>query len=264
MSKQTELTDAEMLRYARQILLEGWDIEAQTRLKNSCAIIIGMGGLGCPLAETLCRAGIGKLLIIDDDTIDESNLQRQSLFTPNDIGQSKALVAKAKLNQINAFCDVIAIQTRLTADNYQQMVEQAKINCLSKLICDCTDNFKTRDLINTIAVKSNFSLLSASAIAQTGQLALFAPQQGCYHCLFQGAGDDERTCATSGVLASTTQIIGNLQAQAALSFLGLGVNPIAQTLLLWNGKTMNLKKLHYRKDANCEICSHPSAITDVI
>ena len=96
MSKQTELTDAEMLRYARQILLEGWDIEAQTRLKNSCAIIIGMGGLGCPLAETLCRAGIGKMLIIDDDTIDESNLQRQSLFTPNDISQSKALVAKAK------------------------------------------------------------------------------------------------------------------------------------------------------------------------
>ena len=252
MSKQTELTDAEMLRYARQILLEGWDIEAQTRLKNSCAIIIGMGGLGCPLAETLCRAGIGKMLIIDDDTIDESNLQRQSLFTPNDISQSKALVAKAKLNQINAFCDVIAIQARLTADNYQQMVEQAKINSLSKLICDCTDNFKTRDLINTIAVKSNLSLLSASAIAQTGQLALFTPQQGCYHC------------ANSGVLASTTQIIGNLQAQAALSFLGLGINPIAQTLLLWNGKTMNLKKLHYRKDANCEICSHPSAITDVI
>ena len=144
------------------------------------------------------------------------------------------------------------------------MVEQAKINSLSKLICDCTDNFKTRDLINTIAVKSNLSLLSASAIAQTGQLALFTPQQGCYHCLFQGIGDDERTCATSGVLASTTQIIGNLQAQTALSFLGLGINPIAQTLLLWNGKTMNLKKLHYRKDANCEICSHPSAITDVI
>ena len=78
MSEQKQLTDAEMLRYARQILLEGWDIEAQTRLKNSCAIIIGMGGLGCPFAETLCRAGIGKMLIIDDDTIDESNLQRQS------------------------------------------------------------------------------------------------------------------------------------------------------------------------------------------
>ena len=155
MSEQKQLTDAEMLRYARQILLEGWDIEAQTRLKNSCAIIIGMGGLGCPFAETLCRAGIGKMLIIDDDTIDESNLQRQSLFTPNDIGQSKALVAKAKLHEINAFCEVIAIQTRLTADNYQQIVEQAKTNSLSKIICDCTDNFKTRDLINTIAVKSN-------------------------------------------------------------------------------------------------------------
>ena len=149
MSKQTELTDAEMLRYARQILLEGWDIEAQTRLKNSCAIIIGMGGLGCPLAETLCRAGIGKLLIIDDDTIDESNLQRQSLFTPHDIGQSKALVAKAKLNQINAFCDVIAIQARLTADNYQQMVEQAKINSLSKFTNHCHSFFFKSFLLPT-------------------------------------------------------------------------------------------------------------------
>ena len=101
-------------------------------------------------------------------------------------------------------------------------------------------------------------------MAQTGQLALFAPQQGCYHCLFQGVGDDERTSAASVVLASTPQSNGDLQAQAALSFLGLGINPIAQTLLLWNGKTMNLKKLHYRKDANCEICSHPSAITHVI
>lgn len=251
-----ELSDSEMLRYARQILLAGWDIEAQTRLKHSSAIIIGMGGLGCPLAETLCRAGIGQLIILDDDTIDESNIQRQSLFTPADVGLSKALVAKEKLNNINEFCEVVALQQRLSDKNDIDLFELFNKNSLSKIICDCTDNFKTRDLINNIAVKHHLPLLSASAIAQTGQLALFEPNQGCYHCLFQDASDDERSCATSGVLASTTQIVGNLQAQAALTYLGIGKNPIAQNLLLWQGESMSLRKLTYQKDDHCDICSH--------
>ena len=252
------LNDQEMLRYARQILLDGWDIDAQTNLKNSNVLIIGMGGLGCPLAETLCRAGVGQLVIVDDDVIDESNLQRQSLFTPNDIGKSKALIAKEKLNKINDFCEVFAFQERLTLDNYQEIVKQFNKNSLSNfnLICDCTDNFKTRDHINQIAVKKNLPLLSASGIAQVGQLALFEPYKnsGCYHCLFHGEGDDSQTCATSGVLASTTQIMGNLQAQVALTFLGLNKNPIAQTLLLWQGETLSLRKLKFKKDLNCSIC----------
>lgn len=253
------LTDNEMLRYARQILLENWDIDAQTRLKQSSVLIIGMGGLGCPLAETLCRAGVGQLIIVDDDVIDESNLQRQSLFMPQDVGKSKALVAKEKLNQINDFCQVTAAQQRLTLDNYANILINFNKNSLSKIICDCTDNFKTRDHINQIAVKQNFPLLSASAIAQTGQLALFEPtkQTGCYHCLFpnQEHDEDSRTCANSGVLASTTQIMGNLQAQVALTYLGLGKNSIAQTLLLWQGETMSLRKLKYQQDKNCVVCS---------
>lgn len=258
----TPLTDGEMLRYARQILLDGWDIDAQTNLKNSHVIIVGMGGLGCPLAETLCRAGVGHLTLIDDDVIDESNLQRQSLFTPDDIGQSKAFIAKQKLNKINNFCQITAFQDRLALDNYERILNLSNKNSLSKLICDCTDNFKTRDHINQIAVKQNLPLLSASAIAQTGQLALFEAYKntGCYHCLFQGQGNDERTCANSGVLASTTQIMGNLQAQVALTFLGLGKNPITQTLLLWQGETMTLRKLKYRKDPNCSVCQSNTVV----
>lgn len=257
-----ELTDAEMLRYARQILLDGWDIEAQTRLKNSHVLIIGMGGLGCPLAETLCRAGVGYLTIIDDDVIDESNLQRQSLFLPEDVGQSKALTAKKRLNQINAFCQVSALTTRLTVDNANEILVDFNQNSLSKLICDATDNFKTRDHINQIAVNYQLPLLSASAIAQTGQLALYEASlyTGCYHCVFQGEGDDTRTCATSGVLASTTQIMGNLQAQAALTYLGLQKNALAQTLLLWQGQTMTLRKLKYRQDPNCPVCGCNTAL----
>lgn len=257
--KNQILTDAEMFRYARQILLDGWDIDAQLRLKNACVLIVGAGGLGCPLAETLVRAGVSAVHIVDDDTIDESNLQRQSLFTPKDVGQSKALVAQQKLQEINDFCQIFAYQTRVTLDNYAQIDFFTNLkNSLSKylLICDCTDSLKTRDHINQIAVKENLPLLSASAIAQVGQLALFEPYQntGCYHCLFHGEGDDSRNCATSGVLASTTQIMGNLQAQVALTFLGLGKNSIAQTLLLWQGQTISLRKVKFKKDENCPIC----------
>lgn len=254
---QDTLTDGEMLRYARQILLDGWDIDAQIRLKNSHVLIIGMGGLGCPLAETLCRAGVGQLTIIDDDVIDESNLQRQSLFMPSDVGQSKALTAKSRLNQINAFCRVNALTSRLDVENAANLLTSFFKNSLSKLICDCTDNFKTRDHINQIAVKYQLPLLSASAIAQTGQLALFEPYlgTGCYHCLFGEGGEDNRNCANSGVLASTTQIMGNLQAQAALSWLGLDKNVLSQSLMLWQGDTMNLRKLTYRALPDCPVCA---------
>lgn len=250
MQNQT-LTDVEMLRYARQILLESWDIDTQINLKNSHVLIIGMGGLGCPLAETLTRAGVGRLTIVDDDVIDESNLQRQSLFTPNDVGQSKVLTAQKKLNEINDFVNIQAFYQRFDNDFFNR-------NSLSKfrLICDCTDNFQTRDHINQIAVKQNLPLLSASAIAQDGQLALFEPNTGCYHCLFHGhgEGDDSRRCVNTGVLASTTQIMGNLQAQVALHYLGLGKNIIANQLVLWQGKTCSLRKLTFKKDQNCSVC----------
>ncbi|ELA08259.1 UBA/THIF-type NAD/FAD binding protein [Moraxella macacae 0408225] len=269
-ASDTALSDKEMLRYARQILLDGWDIDAQVRLKNACVLIVGAGGLGCPLAETLVRAGAGMVYIVDDDCIDESNLQRQSLFTPSDVGQSKAWVAQQKLQQINDFCQIFAYQTRLTLDTYQQIDFfhlQSKNSTNRYLICDCTDNFTARDHINQIAVGLKLPLLSASAIAQVGQLALFEAylDMGCYHCLFAASLSATKTdtntqnctqnCVTSGVLASTTQIMGNLQAQVALTFLGLGKNSLAQTLLLWQGQTISLRKLKYKKDEHCPVCS---------
>lgn len=253
MQNQT-LTDAEMLRYARQILLDEWDIDAQINLKNSHVLIIGMGGLGCPLAETLTRAGVGHLTIIDDDNIDESNLQRQSLFNPDNVGQSKVLIAQKKLNKINEFVTIQAFYQRFDKDFFSE--NHILKNSLSNfnLICDCTDNFKTRDHINQFTTKQNLPLLSASAIAQKGQLALFEPNTGCYHCLFNGIGDDNQDCTNTGVLTSTTQIMGNLQAQVALHFLGLKKNIIKNQLLLWNGQTCHLRKLTFKKDQNCTVC----------
>lgn len=260
LNKQT-LTDAELLRYARQVLLEGWDIEAQLRLKSARIVMIGAGGLGCPASETLVRAGLGQVHLIDDDEIEASNLQRQTLFLPADIGKSKALTAAKMLKQINPLISARGSVARLTDDNAYELLGMATGK--PDLLLDCTDNFATRDMINRVSVRYQIPLLSASAIAMQGQLALFEPQlnSGCYHCVFGSADTaddrarDERTCAHSGVLASTTAIMGNLQANAALQYLGLTKNPLTGKLLLWDGSRMQQRLMGYRADPQCTVCA---------
>ncbi len=253
------LTDAELLLYARQVLLDGWDIDAQLRLKSSRVVMIGAGGLGCPASETLVRAGLGRVHLIDDDVIEASNLQRQSLFLPDDIGRSKALTAAQMLNQINPLIVASGAVARLSEDNAYDLLDIK--SGTPDLLLDCTDNFATRDIINRISVRYQIPLLSASAIAMEGQLALFEPQlnTGCYHCVFGALGSDqeldERTCANSGVLASTTAIMGNLQANAALQYLGLTKNPLTGKLLLWDGSRMQQRLMGYRQDKQCPICA---------
>ena len=257
------LLDDELLRYARQILLDGWDIDAQLRLKSSRIIMIGAGGLGCPASETLVRAGLGYVHLIDDDVIEASNLQRQTLFLPEDIGKPKALTAAKMLERINPLITARGTVARLSEDNAYELLDMASGK--PNLLLDCTDNFATRDIINRISVRYQIPLLSASAIAMQGQLALFEPHldNGCYHCVFgsvtvDAEGDtvaDERTCANSGVLASTTAIMGNLQANAALQYLGLTKNPLTNKLLIWDGSQMQQRLMGYRKDTECPICS---------
>lgn len=255
----TQLSDTELLRYARQILLDDWDMTAQLRLKSARVVVIGAGGLGCPASETLARAGTGRIDVIDDDVIEGSNLQRQTLFVSGDIGKSKALCAADRLAHINPFVQVHGWQARLTADNASQLLGLAAEK--PNLLLDCTDNFATRDIINRISVRHQIPLLSASAIGMQGQLALFEPllNTGCYHCVFgpvaNGADADERTCANSGVLASTTAVMGNLQANTALQYLGLTKNPLTGKLLLWDGSRMQQRLMGYRQDPQCPVCA---------
>ena len=258
--RETEmLGDAELLRYARQILLDGWDIDAQLRLKASRVVMIGAGGLGCPASETLVRAGLGQVNLIDDDIIEASNLQRQTLFLPEDIGKPKALTAAQMLTKINPLISACGTVARLSEDNAYELLDM--VSGKPNLLLDCTDNFATRDIINRISVRYQIPLLSASAIAMQGQLALYEPQlnTGCYHCVFGSvipdAEADERTCANSGVLASTTAIMGNLQANAALQYLGLTKNPLTNKLLIWDGSQMQQRLMGYRRDAHCPICA---------
>lgn len=261
-----QLTDAELLRYARQILLDGWDIDAQLRLKASRVVMIGAGGLGCPASETLVRAGLGQVQLIDDDVIEASNLQRQTLFLPEDIGKPKALTAAHMLTKINPLVRARGTVARLSEDNAYELLEMASDK--PDLLLDCTDNFATRDIINRISVRYQIPLLSASAIAMQGQLALYEPHldTGCYHCVFGSVTDDaaanERTCANSGVLASTTAIMGSLQANAALQYLGLTKNPLTNKLLIWDGSQMQQRLMGYRKDAHCPVCAEHFTIHD--
>ena len=258
-SEVEQLSDSELLRYARQILLDGWDIDAQIRLKSARVVIIGAGGLGCPASETLIRAGLGQVHLIDDDVIEASNLQRQTLFLPEDIDKSKALTAAKMLARINPLIMARGTVARLEEDNAYDLLDIATGK--PDLLLDCTDNFATRDIINRISVRYQIPLLSASAIAMQGQLALFEPHldTGCYHCVFGSVvpdeAADERTCANSGVLASTTAIMGNLQANAALQYLGLTKNPLTSKLLLWDGSRMQQRLMGYRKDPECPVCS---------
>lgn len=266
------LSDDELMRYSRQILLEGWDISAQRRLKSSTAIIVGVGGLGCPASETLARAGVGHIHLIDDDVIEASNLQRQTLFTAADIGQHKANTACQALQQINPYIEVSYNSERLhaqTIDDLLALIADKKNQSLSSdiagrsniMLLDCTDNFATRQLLNEISVVQRLPLLSASAIAMTGQLALYEPYKdtGCYHCVFGEtltAGTTEQNCASSGVLASTTTVMSNMQANLALQYLGLGHNPLAGQLLHWDGKRMSQHKLTFKKDNHCRVCAN--------
>lgn len=260
------LSDDELMRYSRQILLPSWDIPAQERLKASTVVILGAGGLGCPVSETLARAGIGAIHLIDDDVIEPSNLQRQTLFNIEDVGQGKAETACKALSNINSFVQVSYCAQRLTVKNASSLllVDKAKASKNPFLLLDCTDNFAAREILNQVSVENNIPLLSASAIGMSGQLALYEPskQSGCYHCVFGEALDSEateesqtQTCANSGVLASTTTIMGNLQANAALQYLGRGHNPLPGQLLIWDGNAMTQHKLRYRQDKKCRVCA---------
>ena len=245
------LSDDELMLYSRQILLDAWDIEAQLRLKQSTVLIVGMGGLGCPVAQILVRAGVGCLHLIDHDTIEISNLQRQVLFDPSDINQSKSHTAKARLDATNAHVDIHAHDIKLDDGNIMSVLTQVRPH----LVIDASDNFDTRDLTNASCRALGTALLSASAIGELGQIALFTDRTGCYHCMFDGASDQAQNCATSGVLASTVAIIGSLAAQVALDFLGRAHNPIAGELVVWQGATLSLRKIRFDLNPDCPVCA---------
>lgn len=247
---ELELSEAEMHLYSRQILLEGWDLEAQEKLKLSNVLIVGCGGIGCALAELLARAGVGKISLIDADSIEVSNLQRQMAFGPADIGFYKADILAKRLTQINPHIQVHSIVAKLDKTNADRLIAS------QDLVLDGCDNFTTRYLVNQICQQHGVPLISASAIGFQGQLFMVEGDSACYECLFpkEEQQNESLRCADSGVLATTPNVMASLQAHHALLYLGLNLRPLKQKLLLWNGLNMTQRILNFMHDENCASC----------
>lgn len=244
------LSDDEMHLYSRQILLEGWDIDAQEKIKLANILIVGCGGIGCSSAELLARAGVGQITLIDADTVEMSNLQRQIAYVAEDIGFYKAEVLAKRLKRINPHIRVLVETSKLDQQNAQQLIAS------QDLVLDGCDNFTTRYLVNQICKQANVPLISASAIGFQGQLLMVEGQSACYECLFpkQQHASESLRCADSGVLATTPNVMASLQAHYALLYLGLNNTALKQKLMLWDGLTLKQRIVAFEKDTDCPNC----------
>ncbi|EDS7432050.1 HesA/MoeB/ThiF family protein [Salmonella enterica subsp. enterica serovar London] len=243
------MNERDFMRYSRQILLGDIAIEGQQKLLDSHVLIVGLGGLGSPAALYLAGAGIGKLTLADDDDVHLSNLQRQILFTTDDIAHPKAQAAKLRLAQLNPGSKLIVLQQRLTGDVLKNAVAHADV------VLDCTDNMATRQEINAACVALNTPLISASAVGFGGQLMVLTPpwEQGCYRCLWPDDVEPERNCRTAGIVGPVVGVMGTLQALEAIKLLS-GIETPSGELRLFDGKTSQWRSLALRRASGCPVC----------
>lgn len=246
------MTDEQLLRYSRHILLDALGIEGQERILNAHALIIGAGGLGSPSALYLASAGVGKITLVDDDTVDFTNLQRQILHTQARVGMPKAESGQQALSAINPEIEIIPLQQKLSGAALDALVASADT------VLDCTDNFATRHAINRACVHHRKPLVSGAAIRFDGQISVYDQRRDdspCYHCLFpEGEEIEEVRCAVMGVFAPLTGIIGTMQAAETLKLLaGIGES-LTGRLLLLDALEMEWRSVRFKKDAGCAVC----------
>lgn len=244
------LSDTDFLRYSRQLLLEEVGLEGQQKLRQASVLIVGLGGLGAPAALYLAAAGVGRLLLADDDTLHISNLQRQILYRSDETGERKAQLAKQHLQALNP-------SVRLDIDT-RRMDEAALDQALREvdLVLDCSDNMATRHAINAACVRHNRPLISASAVGFSGQLLVLAPPwpQGCYRCLWPDESEPQRNCRTAGVLGPVVGVMGTLQALEAIKLLSGQGSMLTGKLRLFDGREQIWRTLNLQADAHCPVC----------
>ena len=243
------MNDSDFMRYSRQLLLEDSAIEGQQKLLASRVLIIGLGGLGSPAALYLAGAGVGTLVLADDDEVHVSNLQRQILFTSDDIAQPKTSAARERLARLNPQIELITLQQRLSGQALQDEVAKADV------VLDCTDNMATRQEINAVSVALETPLITASAVGLGGQLMVLTPpwEQGCYRCLWPDATEPERNCRTAGIIGPVVGMMGTLQALEAIKLLS-GMATPRNTLRLFDARTSNWRTLALQRAQGCPVC----------
>jgi adenylyltransferase/sulfurtransferase len=247
-----ELSDQELLRYSRHIMLSDIDIVGQNRLKNSRVLLLGLGGLGSPVALYLAASGIGSLVLVDHDEVDLSNLQRQIIHTTDDIGAAKVGSARGSVAALNPHTEVECITHRLDAKELATQVLQADI------VIDATDNLDSRLVINRACVKAKKPLVSGAAIAWEGHISVFDSRfeaAPCYQCVYLKSSEQNLSCAESGVVSPLLGIIGSAMALEALKLImGVG-ETLAGRLMLFDAKTHEWQRLAVPRRDDCPVCS---------
>jgi molybdopterin/thiamine biosynthesis adenylyltransferase len=254
------MNDDQLLRYSRHILLPQIGIPGQEKLIKSCALIIGLGGLGSPVTMYLAASGVGELILCDNDNVDLTNLQRQAIHNSETVGMSKVQSATKAIAKINPEIRVVPIQKYVDEEKLQKLVMKADV------VIDASDNFVTRHAINQVCVTHRKPLVSGAAIRFNGQVSVFdlsSSDSPCYHCLFSKDGSNEDMhCAIMGVFSPLVGIIGCMQAAEAIKILLNIGRTLNGRLMLLDGLTMEWRSVKLNKDPACAICgiSKPKTI----
>ena len=245
------MKDEQLLRFSRQIMLPTMDVAGQQELVDATVLIVGMGGLGCLVAMYLSAAGVGHLVIADDDTVEITNLQRQIAHEQSNLGESKVSSAEATLKGLNPDVRITQIKNRLEGDLLEQAIVSADV------VVDASDNFNTRFAVNQSCLKNKKPLVSGAAIRMEGQVAVFDsenPESPCYQCLYSECDDDDASCSQNGVMAPLVGIIGSVQAMETIKLItGIG-NSLVGRLLLLDAATMQWREMKLPRDPSCPAC----------
>ena len=252
------MDDRQLLRYSRHILLDDIGVEGQEKLLAAHALVIGAGGLGSPVALYLASAGVGRITLVDDDTVDLTNLQRQIAHTEARVGQPKVESARAAIAAINPDVQVRTVAHRADEALLRPLVAEADV------VLDCTDNFATRQALNRACVAARKPLVAGAAIGFDGQVSVYDLRRDdspCYACVFPATQTvEEVRCATMGVFAPLVGLIGTVQAAEALKLLcGIG-QPLVGRLLMLDSRRMEWTEVRVQRQPDCQVCSTPPRV----
>ncbi len=259
-TSKSDLSSSELTRYSRHLLLEEVGKEGQVRLKQSRALVIGMGGLGSPISLYLAAAGVGTIGIVDFDAVELSNLQRQILHSTENVGKKKTQSAKARLLEVNPETNIIVHEERISVENALSLLGDYDV------IIDGTDNFQTRYLVNDACVLGKKPLVYGSIFRFEGQATVFSPPEGpCYRCIYPHPPESGAVpnCAEGGVLGVLAGVIGSIQAAEAIKLiLGKGQSLLGR-LLLYDALEANFDTLNLKRNPNCPLCGKQPTITSL-
>ncbi|HEF0081670.1 TPA: molybdopterin-synthase adenylyltransferase MoeB [Citrobacter braakii] len=245
-----ELSDQEMIRYNRQIILRGFDFEGQEALKEARVLVVGVGGLGCAATQYLAGAGVGHLTLLDFDTVSVSNLQRQTLHSDATVGQPKVLSARDALARINPYIAITPVNALLDESEIHTLITE------HDLVLDCTDNVSIRNQLNAGCFAARIPLVSGAAIRMEGQITVFTYQEGepCYRCLSRLFGENVLTCVEAGVMAPLIGVIGSLQAMEAIKLLANYGKPASGKIVMYDAMTCQFREMKLMRNPTCEVC----------